>query len=194
MSQPQPAQRGPHPDVGPLVAAATAGDERAWSDLIHRFEPVVLGVARGYRIDERDAQDVAQVVWLRLWENLAAIREPRAVPGWIVTTARHECARVIRGLRRLVPLGDAAAETPADHPDPEDGLLRAEIAAAIRRGLAELTPVQRSLLELLAAEPDLSYREIGGRLHMPVGSIGPTRARGLARLGGTQSVLGLAAG
>jgi RNA polymerase sigma factor (sigma-70 family) len=183
---------GPQHDVGPLVAAAAAGDQRAWSSLVRRFEPVVRGVAHGYRLDERDVQDVAQVVWLRLWENVGSIREPRAVPGWIVTTTRHECARVLRGLRRLVPVGDAAADAPAEAADPDDGLLRAETAAAVRRGLAELSPTQRRLLELLASEPDLSYREIGGLLNMPVGSIGPTRARGLARLGTSRAVLELA--
>jgi RNA polymerase sigma factor (sigma-70 family) len=182
------------PDVGPLVVAAAAGDERAWTTLVARFEPLVRGIARGYRLDERDAQDVAQTVWFRLWQSLGTIREPRAVPGWIATTTRHECGRVVRGLRRLVPLGDAAADTPADHPDPDDVLVRADVAAAVREGLAELSPVQRALLELLAAEPELSYREVGGKLGMPIGSIGPTRARGLARLGGTAAVLGLAAG
>jgi DNA-directed RNA polymerase specialized sigma24 family protein len=92
----------------------------------------------------------------------------------------------------LVPVGDAAADAPAEAADPDDGLLRAETAAAVRRGLAELSPTQRRLLELLASEPDLSYREIGGLLNMPVGSIGPTRARGLARLGTSRAVLELA--
>ncbi|WP_433502077.1 RNA polymerase sigma factor [Pseudonocardia halophobica] len=183
---------GPHltaPDVGSVVIAAAAGDEGAWRALVERFGPIVRRVARGFRLDERDTQDVAQTVWLRLWENLASIREPRALPGWIATTARHECLRALRGRVRVVPLDESGPEPPTDHPDPDDALLRAEAAEAVRHGLAELPPVQRDLLALLAAEPDLTYRQIGRRLGMPVGSIGPTRARGLARLGATSAVV-----
>jgi RNA polymerase sigma factor (sigma-70 family) len=176
-------------DVGALVAAAADGDETAWRTLVDRFGPVVTRVAHGFRLDDRDTQDIAQSVWLRLWENLASIREPRALPGWLATTARHECLRALRGRVRIVPLDDSRTEGPVDHPGPDDGLLRAEAAEAVRRGLAELPVVQRELLALLAAEPDLTYRQIGRRLGMPVGSIGPTRARGLARLGATRAVL-----
>jgi len=172
-----------------VVIAAAAGDEGAWRVLVERFGPVVHRVARGFRLDERDTQDVAQTVWLRLWENLASIREPWALPGWIATTTRHECLRALRGRVRVVPLDESGAEPATDHPDPDAALLRAEAAEAVRHGLAELPPVQRDLLALLAAEPDLTYRQIGRRLGMPVGSIGPTRARGLARLGATTAVL-----
>jgi RNA polymerase sigma factor (sigma-70 family) len=184
-----PGSPRPGRDVGALMAAAADGDETAWRTLVGRFGPVVTRVARGFRLDDRDIQDIAQSVWLRLWENLASIREPRALPGWLATTARHECLHALRGRVRIVPLDDSGTEGPVDHPDPDDGLLRAEAAEAVRRGLAELPPVQRDLLALLAAEPDLTYRQIGSRLGMPVGSIGPTRARGLARLGATRAVL-----
>lgn len=189
LSTPMPGPHPPAPDVGAVVVAAAAGDEGAWRALVERFGPVVHRVARGFRLDERDTQDVAQTVWLRLWENLASIREPRALPGWIATTTRHECLRALRGRVRVVPLDESGAEPPTDHPAPDDALLRAEAAEAVRHGLAELPPVQRDLLALLAAEPDLTYRQIGRRLGMPVGSIGPTRARGLARLGATTAVL-----
>lgn len=184
-----PGSPAPDPDVRSVVIAAAAGDESAWRALVERFGPVVHRVARGFRLDDRDTQDVAQTVWLRLWENLTSIREPRALPGWIATTARHECLRALRGHVRIVPLDRSGTEAPADHPDPDDALLRAEAAEAVRHGLAELPPVQRDLLALLAAEPDLSYRQVGRRLGMPIGSIGPTRARGLARLGATTAVL-----
>jgi len=177
-------------DMAALLEAARRGEEAAWNALVSRFTPLVRATARGYRLSERDAEDVAQVVWLRLLENFGRLREPRALPGWIATTARRESIRVARGHARtpLVEEPDDATQALGDHPDVDTGLLHAEAVQAVRSGLAELSPAQRDLLLLLAADPPLSYRQISAMLDMPVGSIGPTRARCLARLGATAAV------
>jgi RNA polymerase sigma factor (sigma-70 family) len=177
--------RGPI-DVGELLAGALRGEQRAWTALVERFLPLVRATAFGYRLSERDVEDIGQTVWLRLLENLQRIREPRALPAWLVTTTRHESLRLLRGARRTVvvdPLDNPALDV---EPDPDDDLdvdiLRVEQARVLVDGLAELPATQRALLMLLTGEQVFSYREISALLRMPVGSIGPTRARGLARL------------
>ncbi|MEU8664795.1 RNA polymerase sigma factor, partial [Actinoplanes philippinensis] len=80
-------------DVTDLVAAAVDGDEAAWKDLVARFTPLVASVAHGFRLHGTDVDDVAQTVWLRLLEHLGDLREPRALPMWIITTSRNECLR-----------------------------------------------------------------------------------------------------
>ena len=79
-----------------LVTRARAGDQASWNALVDRFLPLVNGVIRRFRLSSADADDVNQTVWLRLVEHLGDLREPRALPGWLVTTTRNEALRVIR--------------------------------------------------------------------------------------------------
>ena len=85
------------PDALPeLVALALQGNQRAWQDLVQRYSPLVSSVIRRYRMNDSDADDVRQNLWMRLVEHLKDIREPRALPGWVMTTTRNEAIRVLR--------------------------------------------------------------------------------------------------
>jgi RNA polymerase sigma factor (sigma-70 family) len=182
---------GVRPELTVLVEAARGGEPGAWSRLVEQFTPLVRATTRTFRLGEHDAEDVGQVVWLRLLEHIHRLREPRALPGWIATTARHESLRLARARGRTLlvdPLDDGAHEFAGGDPEIDADLLQAEEVEAVREGLAELPTTQRDLLLLIAADPPLSYREISTRLGMPVGSIGPTRARTLARLKATSAV------
>lgn len=174
-------------DAGPipaLVAGALDGDAASWNRLVERYTPVALSVVRRLRLQGSDADDVIQIVWLRLVEKLGAIREPEALPGWIVTTTRRECLHVLKARRSVSPtdLNDEAQAVGAAGRALDSDLLEAEQHEALLAALAELPDRQRSLLLLLLEDPPLSYEEISVRLDMPVGSIGPTRARALARV------------
>jgi RNA polymerase sigma factor (sigma-70 family) len=171
--------------AGELVRAAAAGDQRAWNDLVEKFAGLVWGVARKHRLNDSDAADVCQATWLRLVEHLGNLREPEAVAGWLVTTARRECLRVLRESDRQIPV-DVATEidlrADVTLPDADAGLLEHERAEALREAFAGLPPSCRALLAMLLADPPHSYIEISEALGMPIGSIGPTRARALERL------------
>ena len=174
-----------------LLEGARRGEPAAWTALVDRYLPLVRAVARGYGLGEKDVEDVAQTVWLRLLEHVHRIREPRALPGWVVTTARHESLRLARGRRREAPVelpDETTSRQPADRADVDEGLLRHERDRAVRDGLEELPVTQRALLALLTADPPLSYQDISRRLGMPIGSIGPTRARSLQRLRNTPAL------
>ncbi|WP_432477217.1 RNA polymerase sigma factor [Nocardioides sp. GXQ0305] len=169
-----------------LVAAAAAGEAAAWHELVARYTALVLSVVRRHRLRDDDAEDVVQTVWLRLVEHLDELREPAALPGWIGTTARNECLRVIRA-RRVVPSADpfehpAAAGADVGEETFDATLLDAERHEALLSAMAELPDRQRALLALLIEDPPVPYEEVSARLGIPVGSIGPTRARALARL------------
>ena len=186
------AEWRPSTSVDDLVAAARRGEQRAWDALVERFRPLVRAVASRYRLCGVDVDDVDQTVWLRLIENLGRIREPRALPRWLATTAGNESLRVARSHRRTLlmdPTDDTVHQLETPQPVELDAnLLRREVSDAVRRGLAELPAAQRELLTLLADERLLTYREISRILAIPVGSIGPSRARGLARLRATAAV------
>jgi RNA polymerase sigma factor (sigma-70 family) len=177
----------PDPDecaVPQLVAEARDGNRSSWNRLVDRFTPLVLSVVRRYRLQGGDAEDVVQTVWLRLVERLGAIREPRALPGWIVTTTRNECLHLIRTQRLVSPtdLGERGRPDGDGAPGLDGDLLEAERHEALLIALAELPERQRTLLLLLIEDPPVPYEEISRRLGLPVGSIGPTRARALARV------------
>lgn len=165
-----------------LVREARAGDEGAWSELVARFGGLVWSVARSHRLSHADASDVAQSTWLKLVEHLDAIKQPEAVGAWLATTARRECLRVHAASERELPLGDGLAEPPASDEGIDDNLLRAERNRALRRAVSLLREEDRALLRMLASDPPASYAEISAALDMPIGSIGPTRARCLERL------------
>jgi RNA polymerase sigma factor (sigma-70 family) len=171
-------------DVTALVAAALDGDQAAWNDLVHRYAPLVASVLARYRLFGADGDDVSQVVWLRLVEHLKGLREPRALPKWIITTTRNECTRLINARRRTTPF-NPLTEQGFDLTDPAtaDGpVLRAERHQALLEALAELPARQRAVLLLLFEEPEISYAEVGRRLGMPIGSIGPLRVRAIEKL------------
>lgn len=184
-------------DVSPvaaLVAAAGAGDQEAWRELVHRYSPLLVTVIRRFRLTPSETEDVAQTVWLRLVEYLGSLREPRAIPRWIITTGRRETIRYLSAQQRTSPSDPQEMEFESDGRDPDDELLRAERHEALLAGLAELPPRQRDLLLLLVEDPPPSYAEISERTGIPQGSIGPTRARALERLRRTPPIRAYAAG
>jgi RNA polymerase sigma factor (sigma-70 family) len=176
-------------EITVLMNRAAEGDQAAWNAIVDDYAGLVWSVVRGYRLGEAQAADAVQTTWLRLVEHLGAIREPERVAGWLQTTARRVCLKTLRESGRECPVdwdsedARAASGRFVDFQSgPEVSVLQREREALVREALAELPERHRRLVQLLASSPPLSYEEISARLCMPIGSIGPTRARILARL------------
>jgi RNA polymerase sigma factor (sigma-70 family) len=168
-----------------LVARAKDGDQQAWDALVERHAPLIWSICRRHRLGGADAEDAAQAVWLRLVDQLDKIRDPAAIAGWLATTTRRECYRALRAARRVQAAGptlDAKAILDQQTRTAEHELLAAEQHAALREALTHLTPREQQLIAILAADPPVPYAEISARLGIPVGSIGPSRGRCLAKL------------
>ncbi len=196
-SHTQVKSRGPAPteelDLSVLVRDAAGGDQRAWDGLIERFSGLVWSVARAFRLSPADAADVSQTTWLRFAEHLGDIYEPRGVGAWLATTARRECLRTLRNAGRTVPT-DLDDDHLLAHDNTEEidaGLDAGPQWAALQRALDDLPEPGRALLRVLMADPAPSYVEAGAALGMPVGSIGPTRARCLKRLRNNPELVGI---
>jgi RNA polymerase sigma factor (sigma-70 family) len=172
--------------VTDLVARARNDDPQAWNALIARHAALIWSICHRYRLADADAEDVAQTVWLRLVHQLDEVRDPAAIAGWLATTTRRECWRVLRaaGRCRAIRREDLDAEAIPDEQarTAEQELLAAERRAALSEALAQLTARDQELIAILTADPPVPYTEISARLGIPVGSIGPTRGRCLDKL------------
>ena len=177
-----------------LVTRARHGDQRAWDDLVERYAPLVWSICHRYQLKSADAEDVHQTVWLLLVSQLNKIRDPVALPGWLATTTRRECVRVLRAARG--PHADGSGPDVETIPDQQaemadQELLVAERHAALREALARLSPCCQRLIGKLIEDPPLTYAQISASLSIPVGSIGPLRGRCLDRLRGDPVIAAL---
>lgn len=171
-------------DIEGVVGRAAAGDMRAWNRLVDQYARLIWSIAAEFRLTESDAADVVQTTWLRLLEHIGDIEQPSRVGSWLAITARRECLRIVSARKRLVLGQDVetlVGAVPHDR-DIDEVLLADERARDVRQALARLPRQSQRLLELLMADPPISYLEISDQLGLPVGSIGPTRGRCLAKL------------
>ena len=174
-----------------LVLAARAGDSSAWTKLIGRFDTTLRIIAGSCRLAPADVDDVVQATWLALLQDLQRIREPAAIAGWLVTATRREAIRLQRSRAREHLTDDVEVSGQPLLPGPEASAMASERRAALTRALATLPDRHHRLMTLLLAQPALDYEQISDRLAMPVGSIGPIRARSLARLSRHPELLAL---
>jgi RNA polymerase sigma factor (sigma-70 family) len=172
-----------HP-VAILVTRARNGDQLAWDALVERYAPLIWSLCRRYRLDAADAADIGQNVWLQLANQLGKIRDPAALPGWLATTTRRECQRILN--RTQAPHAALHALDADNIPDDQAGMvehvLAAERHAALREAFAHLPPCCQQLIALLIKDPPMPYAQISASLGTPIGSIGPNRRRCLDRL------------
>jgi RNA polymerase sigma factor (sigma-70 family) len=171
-------------DVARLVRQAATGDKHAWERLVDQYARLIWSITREFKLVESDAADVVQTTWMRLIEHIDRIEHPERVGSWLAATARNECLRSLAFRKRLVLAHeDASFDGPAEHePEVDEALLAAERAGIVREAMAHLPRRWQRLMEMLMADPPVSYAEISDELGLPVGSIGPTRGRCLARL------------
>ncbi|HLL69165.1 MAG TPA: sigma-70 family RNA polymerase sigma factor [Micromonosporaceae bacterium] len=177
----------PHGEVAELVRLAADGDQRAWNELVDRFTGLLWSVCRSHRLSNADAADALQQTWLRLLEHLDSIHQPERLAAWLATTCRRECLAILRRGKRSVTTDD---ERLLDHlagqtPGADQSSLISDRNAGLWRAFSRLSPRCQEVLRVLvvAAGADRpSYDVVAAALGMPVGSLGPTRARCLEQL------------
>ena len=173
------------PVIIDLVTRARNGEEQAWDALVERYAPLIWCICRRHRLGGADAEDVGQSVWVQVLDQLDKIRDPAALPGWLATTTRRECLRVLRagqGPHRAWYVLDAENIPDQRNGTAEHELLAAERHAALREAFMDLPPSGQQLIAILIQDPPVPYAEISARLGIPVGSIGPIRGRCLDKL------------
>ena len=191
---PSPARTADNADLddAALVARCRHGEAAAWAALVRKYQRLVYAVVMRVGFDEHGAADVFQTVFARLLTHLPQLQQPDRLQAWIVTTAKREALRARQLAQRTVSLtrdddaeGDGLEDTLADDsPLAEQALSDLQQLHRLRLGLDQLDLRCRDLLTLLFADEEerLAYDDVARRLDMPVGSIGPTRARCLGKL------------
>ncbi|HEX4091667.1 MAG TPA: sigma-70 family RNA polymerase sigma factor [Trebonia sp.] len=171
-------------DVARLVRQAANGAEHAWERLVDQYSRLLWSITREFNLPDSDAADVVQNTWLRLVEHINRLHHPERVGSWLAATARNECLRNLAVRKRIVLTleGDVFEDLDEGGPAIDEALLLAEQAEVVRDAVSHLPAHWQNLMEMLMADPPVSYSEISDELGLPIGSIGPTRGRCLDRL------------
>ncbi len=161
-----------------LLLRCQLGDEGAWRCVVERYERLVYSIPLQHGLSASDAADVAQATFSALLRGLVGIEEPERLASWLGTVARRESQRLMNRTRRAVPVAQVA-----DRADDDSATQRIDDMIWLENGLARLDDRCRRLLSALYLDPrEPSYARIADELQLPIGSIGPTRARCLEKL------------
>jgi RNA polymerase sigma factor (sigma-70 family) len=167
-----------------LVKECLSGNEAAWAKLIDKYKSLIYSIPVKYSLSQQEAADVFQATCVELLVRLPELREPRALPKWLMQVAHHECYRMKRLNQRVV-----SRDAEPDLPEPETPSIAESLVQQtqeeqmLREAMALLTPQCRRLVELLFFEtPSRPYTEVAAELGLAVGSIGFTRQKCIERL------------
>ena len=172
-----------------LIQACLAGDEAAWSELVEKYQRLVLSVARKCGLSDTDADDVFQIVFTILYRRLEALTDQTRLSSWLITTTYRESWRFRKGGEAQTLPDEAVEDTGTP---PEDLVAQAEREGLVREAMTQIDERCRELLiALFLSAGTPSYDEIATRFGMPIGSIGPTRARCFKKLEAILVALGI---
>jgi RNA polymerase sigma factor (sigma-70 family) len=167
-------------DRGPLPALA-AGDDATWQATVRRYDALVRATARRVVRGDADVDEAVQRTWVQLLRSADRIDDPRALPGWLATTARREALAVLRSQQRAVPSEDVADHVAPDDRDLGTALMSLELRRELHRAVDTLPETQRRIVWALLREP-ASYDALSQELGIPRGSLGPLRGRAVRAL------------
>jgi RNA polymerase sigma factor (sigma-70 family) len=167
-----------------LVKECLRGNEQAWSLLIDKYKALIYSIPVRYGLPPHEAADVFQATCAELLVRLPDLREPRALPKWLMQVAYHECYRWKRQQQRVVSRdGESDLPEPETPPIAETILQQTQEEQMLRDAIGVLSPQCRRLVELLFFEtPARPYADVAKELGLAVGSIGFTRQKCIDRL------------
>ncbi|MGH3837541.1 MAG: RNA polymerase sigma factor, partial [Pseudonocardiaceae bacterium] len=134
------------------------GDAMAWEEVLRRYGQLVSATVRSFRLQDADALDAMQMTWLRLAENAHRVQWSERLAGWLTTTARRECLRILRQAKGTAVPVDTMADMVVDPSrGPEQSLVDVDAARMLWKLVEELSPRQRALLRALFTDHPRTY-------------------------------------
>ena len=176
-----------------LVRECLSGSEQAWSLLIEKYKALIYSIPVRYGLPPHEAADVFQATCMELLTRLPQLREPDALPKWLMQVAHHQCYRWKRQSQRMVSRDSQPDLPEAETPAIAESLVQqTQEEQMLREAMGVLAPKCRRLIELLFFEtPSRPYSEVASELGLAVGSIGFTRQKCIDRLRRRLGELGL---
>lgn len=167
-----------------LVRQCLQGKEDAWNSLLARYKNLIFSIPIKYGFSQDEAKDVFQAVCLDLVHELARLRDPQAIAGWLIRVTHNKCYHHKREKLRFVASEEAPENSPAERNEiPEDLLQQVQRDQAVRVAIGELSTRCQQLVKKLFFElPARPYQEVAQELGLAVGSIGFIRRRCLNKL------------
>lgn len=168
-----------------LVKECLSGSETAWVQLIEKYKALIYSIPVKYRLPPQEAADIFQATCVELLKRLPELREPRALPKWLMQVAHHQCYHLKRHQQRLLSRDDEEQNLPVPETAPiaESLIQQTQEEQMLRDAVAQLSPQCQRLVQLLFFEtPARPYNEVAAELGLAVGSIGFTRQKCMERL------------
>lgn len=153
--------------------------------MLDKYERLVFSIPLNYGLGRDDAADIAQITFSILLQSLDSLDDDSRLGAWLATVARRHTWRMMEKARRegTGRERDVAESATLVGRSGDDSVERWELVETLHQGLSLLTERCRELLLALYFDPEQpSYAEVSERLGVPLGSIGPTRARCLKSL------------
>jgi RNA polymerase sigma factor (sigma-70 family) len=168
-----------------LVAACLKGNQQAWAALVDKYKNLIYSIPIRLGMYD-DAADIFQTVCLDLFSDLARLREPRALPKWLMQTCYHKCLQYQRRAEKYIPLEDDDTDSSTENGAtvlPEDLIAQLQREQMVREVISQLPPRCEQMIRMLFFEsPPRPYEQIANELGLATGSIGFIRGRCLARM------------
>ena len=190
-----PTTQGTGLDDAMLVYRCLNNDSEAWNALVEKYARLVYSVPFRYGLAVPDAEEVFQTVWTKVVEKLSTLRDVTKLSSWLITTASRESWRLIRGRQtaRVKTSPVSADQIELLSPDPSiEAVQLLEEQQLVHEALKQMPDRWRHLLWHLYYDPlEPSYKDVASHLGIPVGSVGPQRARCLKKLKGILNGMGV---
>ena len=176
-------KRPEHRPVERLVADCLKGNETAWSELIDRYKNLIYSIPIKLGMYD-EAPDIFQAVCLDVLEGLSQLREPRALPKWLMQACYHKCLQYRSQAKKHLPVTNEVDEAlDSERPIPEEMLAELEKEQMVRDAVSQLNPrCERMVRMLFFEDPPRPYEEVAREFGVATGSIGFIRGRCLDRL------------
>ena len=180
----KPKEDSARRDDARLIKQCLSGNEEAWSTLIEKYKALIYSIPVKYGLPRHEAAEVFQSTCVELLTRLPELREPRALPKWLMQVAHHQCYRWKQQQHRVVSRdADSDLPEPATPPIADALVQQTQEEQMLREAMSSLTPQCRRLVEMLFLEiPPRPYTEVASELGLALGSIGFTRQKCIERL------------
>ncbi len=178
-----------------LVRGCLEYREEDWTLLVDKYKSLIYSIPFRYGFPREEAADIFQSVCLDLIQELPKLRDPQALPKWLMQVTAHKCFHRKAFNNRLVSRDDedvAIPETSAPA-EAEINLFEIEEEQMLREAMASLAPRCRELVHMLFfEEPKRPYQQVAASLGLATGSIGLLRQKCLDHLRKRLDELGFA--